>query len=178
MVKLPRRPVRTDSPQRQGLDDHTPRSDTAPSRGDGTNVTGVRPGGGDRGRSQVWEADGQELPLDLAIEAALAAQDVDSVTRVSLDEMRASLAHIDPRAVLASLYGRNLSAGLLSFVMPRLRHPEVLLAENHNALLERLAGTFSASSDDSVVSEGAFVIQQELKRLALLRQHRNSLIEG
>ncbi|WID99714.1 hypothetical protein QO058_30445 (plasmid) [Bosea vestrisii] len=178
MVKLPRRPIRTDSPPRQGLEDHTPRSDTLPSSGEGSRVNGVRPGGGDRGRSQLREADPQEMPLDLAIEAALAAQDVDAVTRVHLDEMRASLAQLDPRAALASLYGRNLAAGLLSFVMPRLRHPDVLLAEKHNALLEHLAGTFSAASEDSVVREGVFVIQQELRRLALLRQHRNSLIEG
>lgn len=176
-MKLPRRPIRTDSPSRQGLDDHTPQSDTLPTSGEGARVNGVRPGGGDRGRSQIREADAQEMPLDLAIEAALSAQDVDAVTRIHLDEMRASLAQLDPRAALASLYGRNLAAGLLSFVMPRLRHPEVLLAENHNALLEHLAGTFS-SSDDTVVREGVFVIQQELKRLALLRQHRNSLIEG
>lgn len=180
MVKLPRRPVRTDSsPSRPSLDDHTPHSDTAVTHGDGTQVGGVRAGGGDKGRALAWrQADAQDLPLDLAIEAVLAADNVDAVTRVNLNEMRASIAEVDPRVMLASLYGRNLAQGLLSFVMPRLRHPEVLRAENHDALLERLANTFSASTEDSVVREGVFVLQQELRRLALLRQNRNSLIEG
>lgn len=180
MVKLPRRPIRSDSsPSRPDLDDHTPRSDTAISQGDGTRVGGVRAGGGDKGRALAWrETDAQDLPLDLAIEAVLAAENVDAVTRVSLNEMRASIAEVDPRAMLASLYGRNLAHGLLSFVMPRLRHPEVLRAENHDALLERLAGSFSAKSEDSVMREGVFVLQQELRRLTLLRQNRNSLIEG
>jgi hypothetical protein len=180
MVKLPRRPIRTDGAlPRPEIDDHTPRSDTAVSQGDGERVGSVRAGGGDKGRALAWQAaDAKDLPLDLAIEAVLASQDVDALTRVSLSEMRASIAETDPRAMLASLYGRNLAQGLLSFVMPRLRHPEVLRAENHDTLLEGLANSFASAPEDSVVREGVLVLQQELRRLALLRQNRNSLIEA
>ena len=179
MAKLPRRLAGSNvSPQRP-LDDPAPKSAATPRR-DNMEITGA---GGDKGRAQSFQEkdasqDTDELRLDLAIEAVLSANDIDAVTRVSLNEMRAWINEADPRAVLASLYGRNLTHGLLSFVMPRLRHPEVLRAENHDALLEHLTSTFSAGPEDAVVREGVFVLQQELRRLVLLRQNRNSLIEG
>lgn len=179
MVKPPR-PVWFESlPPRPDFNDPEPRSAAAVSKDDVAKVGDVRAEVGDKGRASAWrETDAQALPLDLAIEAALASKDVDAVTRISLNEMRASIAEADPRAMLASLYNRNLAQGLLSFVMPRLRHPEVLRAENHDALLERLADIFSARAENSAARAGVFALQQELRRLNLLRRNRNSLIEG
>ncbi|MGY8678341.1 hypothetical protein Q2941_11040 [Bradyrhizobium sp. UFLA05-153] len=119
-----------------------------------------------------------DLPIDVAVEAMLAVNDIDAVTPVGLDEMRNQASEIDPRAVLALLYSRSLAHGLLSFVTPRLRYPDVLRAEQHGALLERLAGTLSARPEISVAREGLVALQQELQRLIRFRQNRNSLIQG
>lgn len=115
--------------------------------------------------------------LDAAIERALNAPSVDGVTRVQLTEMQGALS--DGRGTSAHGGGgpENLTDALMTFVMPRLRHPEVLNAERHRALLERLAESLSGGGDN-VVTEGAFTVRRELKRLALLRQNRNSLVEG
>jgi hypothetical protein len=125
--------------------------------------------GGPQGRPAV--------PLDSAIEAALAAPDVDAVTRVQLDEARGTLA--GRRSERPEVHAATtLSDALFGFVMPHLRHPEVLRSERQLALLEQLAAELARREGDSVVREGALVVYRELRRLALLRQHGNSLVQG
>lgn len=116
--------------------------------------------------------------LDAAIERALNAPSVDGVSRVQLTEMRGALADGRGTSAHGGIGPDSLTDALMTFVMPRLRHPEVLNADRHRALLERLADALAGEGEDNVVTEGAFVVRRELKRLALLRQHRNSLVEG
>jgi hypothetical protein len=115
--------------------------------------------------------------VDAAIEAALAAPGVDAVTRVHLDETRQRLASGRAEA-RGSAETPTLSDTLFTFVMPRLQHPEVLGVEQQLVLLERLSEELGAQDSDRVVREGALVVRRELRRLALLRQHCNTLVEG
>jgi hypothetical protein len=115
--------------------------------------------------------------LDAAIEQALGASSVDGVTRVSLTELQGALSGGRGRRGEEPAAPENLQERLMSFVMPRLRHPEVLQAERHRSLLERLVADLSEGSDGRVVREGALELRRELKRLEFLRQQRNSLVE-
>lgn len=121
---------------------------------------------------------GQEVELDAAIESMLAAGGVDPVTRVRLSEARRAIADAAREQDPDGFEGASLSKALFRFVMPRLRHPEVLRAERHRALLEGLADGLAQTDDDGIVREGALVIHRELRRLALLRTGRNALVEG
>ncbi|MGQ4274893.1 hypothetical protein [Terrihabitans sp. B22-R8] len=179
MVKLPRRPIRPDVPLPAVRDEPSVHMDKNPGRIDRP-VPGIADAGGQRARKsadQPPQAPG-DLPLDLAIEAVLETPGLDGVTRISLDDMRTNLVQVDPRAMLASLYGRNLAHALLNFVMPKLRHPDVLQAGAHAALLERLAERLAGAENDGVRQRGAAIVDEELQRLVLLRQNRNSMIEG
>ncbi|CAO4155327.1 hypothetical protein LPLAFNJD_LOCUS4417 [Methylorubrum aminovorans] len=118
------------------------------------------------------------VPLDSAIDAMLAAGGVDAVTRVRLSEARRAITEGVPGTTADGFEGQSLSRALFRFVMPRLRHPEVLRAERHRALLEDLADELAADGGDGVVREGALVVHRELRRLALLRAGRNALVEG
>ena len=120
----------------------------------------------------------KRAPIDAASEAALEVKSIDAISRVSLFESGAGANEMEPRAVLAWLYGPNLSNGLLSFVVPRLRHPDVLRPDKHGVLLERLTQTLEAAPDDKMARECLAILQQELRRLLLLRQNQNSLIKG
>ncbi|NOJ50166.1 hypothetical protein [Bradyrhizobium archetypum] len=175
MTKLPPHPVGLGtSSQRLNTHDHEPANKPAVLQVHNLEIHGTD-GDGAKRHGSVWPD--TEAP-DLPIEAALDVNDIDAVSRVSLNDRRVRIAELDPRAALASLYGRNLATGLLSFVTPRLRDPDVLRAEKHGVLLERLAGRLQAGREDSAVRDGIDALQQELRRLLLLRQNQNSLIKG
>ncbi|WFU14799.1 hypothetical protein [Bradyrhizobium sp. CB3481] len=175
MTKLPQHPVGVGtSSQRLNTHDHEPTNKPALPQVHNLEIDGTD-GGREKWYGSIWPD--TETP-DLPIEAALEVNDVDAVSRVSLNEGRVRIAEIDPRAALASFYGRNLATGLLSFVTPRLRDPDVLRAEKHGVLLERLADRLWAGPEDPVAREGIDALRQELRRLILLRQNQNSLIKG
>ena len=114
--------------------------------------------------------------LDAAIERALAAPNIDGVTRTHLDQAQTIASTVDRRGA-ASADG-NLVDTLMTFVMPRLRNPDVLQAERHRTLLEQLQSDLVSDAHDNVVREGALTIRRELRRLLQLRQNCNSLVEG
>lgn len=117
------------------------------------------------------------VPMTVAIAAALAAPGVDAVTRVHLDEARASLAAARTDAA-DPLETPTLSQALFHFVMPRLQHPEVLAVEHQVAMLHEIAQELGGPDGDTVVREGALAVHRELRRLTLLRQRCNSLVAG
>ena len=116
--------------------------------------------------------------LDAAIERTLAAPGLDSVTRRHLDEAQTIISRADRPVGASGFAGRNLVDALMTFVMPRLRNPQVLQAERHRALLEQLQSDLAGSADERLVREGVLTIRRELKRLSQLRQNSNSLVEG
>ncbi|MCP3441005.1 hypothetical protein [Bradyrhizobium sp. CCGUVB14] len=132
--------------------------------------------------ASIWrELSASHMPPDVAIKAigeAKEAKEIDAVGRVSLNEVRTHPHEIEPPAVLASAYGRDIAHDLLSFVTPTLRHPDMLRAERYSTLLERLTHKLAAAPADSMAHEGVVVLQRGLQWLALLRQNRNSLIEA
>ncbi len=125
----------------------------------------------------------QGMRLDVAIERTLAASGVDRVTEVHLTALRGTLVRSRRDARDSGFGAPSLRDVLLSFAMPRLQHPEVLQAGQHQALLERLSARLLETPADegeggAVVALGALAVRRELRRLALLRQNQNSLIEG
>lgn len=118
------------------------------------------------------------VELDAAIDATLAASDIDPVTRARLDEARGAIDTMGQRRLRGGFEGQNLAEALFRFVMPSLRHPDVLRVERHRAILEHLALALERRPLDTAMCEGAIAIDHELNALALLRQGRNSLIEG
>ncbi|MCK1527409.1 hypothetical protein IVB15_06540 [Bradyrhizobium sp. 182] len=134
---------------------------------------------GEKERASIWgELNTPSMSLDVAIEAASEAKDIDAVWRVSLNEMRTRIYEIEQPAGVASLYGRDIAHDLLSFVTPSLRHPDMLRAERYSIVLERLVHKLAAAPADSMAGDGIVVLRQGLHWLALLRQNRNSLIEA
>ncbi|MCK1516174.1 hypothetical protein IVB22_27325 [Bradyrhizobium sp. 190] len=134
---------------------------------------------GEKELASIWgELNTRYMPLDVAIEAASEAKDIDAVGRVSLNEMRTRIYEIEQPAGVASLYGRDIAHDLLSFVTPSLRHPDMLRAERYSIVLERLVHKLAAAPADSMAGDGIVVLRQGLHWLALLRQNRNSLIEA
>jgi hypothetical protein len=127
--------------------------------------------------SDTFPSEWAGIPVAAAIEAALAAPGVDAVTRVHLDSARVSLTARRTGAD-ESLNAPTLSEALFAFVMPRLKHPEVLAVERQFVLLEQLAEELGGQNGDTVVREGALAVHRELRRLALLRQHCSNLVEG
>ncbi|WP_027571394.1 hypothetical protein [Bradyrhizobium sp. WSM1743] len=178
MARLPQHAVGPGTSS-QGLDvgQHAPVIGSPPSHGDQIEVGGVHADGGTK-RASWRDTYSYHLPIDGATEAALEVNSVGAISRVALFESDAGANEVDPRTVLASLYGPNLSRGLLSFVVPRLRHPDVLRADKHGVLLERLTRTLEATPDDKTARECLAILQQELQRLLMLRQNQNSLIKG
>ncbi|TWB93003.1 hypothetical protein FBZ93_11142 [Bradyrhizobium macuxiense] len=120
----------------------------------------------------------QDPTIAPALEAEIEVNSIDAISRVTLYESTVQTNEIDSRRALASLYGHNLAHGLLSFVIPRLRHPDVLRPDKHGVLLEHLAQTLKAAPEDQMACEGLAILQQDLRWLILLRQNLNSLIEG
>ncbi|MCK1733196.1 hypothetical protein IVA79_04285 [Bradyrhizobium sp. 138] len=134
---------------------------------------------GEKERASIWdELNTPYMSLDVAIEAASEAKDIDAVWRVSLNEMRTRICEIEQPAGVGSLYGRDIAHDLLSFVTPSLRHPDMLRAERYSIVLERLVHKLAAAPADSMAGDGIVVLRQGLHWLALLRQNRNSLIEA
>ncbi|MCC8938841.1 hypothetical protein H8A97_28030 [Bradyrhizobium sp. Arg62] len=178
MARLPQHPVGPGTLS-QGLNagDHAPNIGPTTPKAANIEVEVARQDGGTK-RASWRDAPAHDLPIDGATEAALEVNSIDAVSRVTFFDRSVEANEIDPRAALASLYGQNLSHGLLSFVVPRLRHPDVLRADKHGALLERLTQTLEAAPDDKTAREGLAILQQELRRLVLLRQNQNSLIKG
>ncbi|MDA9408834.1 hypothetical protein [Bradyrhizobium sp. CCBAU 45384] len=178
MARLPQHSIGPGTSS-QGLDagQHAPVIGSPPSRGDKLEVGGVHADSGAK-RASWQDAASQDLPIDGATEASLGVDAVGAISRVTLFESEAGANEVDPRAILASLYGPNLSRGLLSFVVPRLRHPDVLRADKHSVLLERLTRTLEATSEDETARECLGILQQELQRLLMLRQNQNSLVKG
>ncbi|MDA9489656.1 hypothetical protein [Bradyrhizobium sp. CCBAU 11361] len=177
MARLPQHAVGPGTPL-QGLDagQNAPAIGSSSSQAD--MEVGVAHADGGTKRASWRDAPAQHLPIEGASEAALEVNSINAVSGVALFEMGAGANEIDPRVVLASLYGSNLSHGLLSFVIPRLRHPDVLRADKHGVLLERLTQTLEATPDDKTARECLAILQQELRRLLLLRQNQNSIIKG
>ncbi|WP_128916287.1 hypothetical protein [Bradyrhizobium nanningense] len=178
MARLPQHPVGpgTSSP---GLDaaHHAPITGSPASQSDRLEVGQVHADGGTK-RASWRDAASHDLPIDRANEAALEVNSVGAISRVALFESEAGANEVDPRTITASLYGPSLSRGLLSFVVPRLRHPDVLRGDKHGVLLERLTRTLEATPDDKTAREGLAILQQELQWLLMLRQNQNSLIKG
>lgn len=133
---------------------------------------------GARANGEKDELNTPYMSLDVAIEAASEAKDIDAVWRVSLNEMRTRIYEIEQPAGMGSLYGRDIAHDLLSFVTPSLRHPDMLRAERYSMVLERLVHKLAAAPADSMAGDGIVVLRQGLHWLALLRQNRNSLIEA
>ena len=121
---------------------------------------------------------GEAVPFDEAIEAMLAAGGVDPVTRIRLSEARRAIAEAAAERRADGLEGASLTHTLFQFVMPRLRHPEVLRTDRHRTLLEGLADGLAQRADDGIACAGAQVIHRELHHLTLLRTARNGLVQG
>ncbi|MET4331414.1 hypothetical protein ABIB80_007274 [Bradyrhizobium sp. i1.15.2] len=179
MTRLPRHSVepRT-SFQRIDLGDHTPIVQPTISQADGIEIEAAQVGVGKRHAPTFRDRPLQELPVGATIGAAVEIDSVDPVSRVNLDKTRSQVGETAPCSELARLNGPNLAGNLLSFVTPHLRHWDVLRADKHGLFLETLAVALSAAPEDSVSREGIGVLQQELRRLVLLRQNQNGLIKG
>jgi hypothetical protein len=176
MVKVPQRLLNGPAPT-QGRDVAASSTDIRRDIATELSVANINPDRrGVSGHAAATIEDGIEL--DVAIDATLAASDVDPVTRAHLDEARGAIGAIERRRRLDGFEGKNLAEALFRFVMPRLRHPDVLRAERHRAILEDLARELAHLPGDGAVREGAVAIHRELHGLAMLRQGRNSLIEG
>ncbi|MDI4231939.1 hypothetical protein OZ411_03815 [Bradyrhizobium sp. Arg237L] len=177
MVKVPQRLLNRQSAPPQGRD--VAPSSTEIRRDIATELSVTSLNADRRGVSGHAAAAADEgIELDAAIEAALAASDVDPVTRAHLGEARGAIGAVEQRRGLAGFEGQNLAEALFRFVMPRLRHPDVLHAERNRAILEHLSFELDRLPADRILHEGAVAIHRELRDLALLRQGRNSLIEG
>jgi hypothetical protein len=180
MTKLPRR---LGGVSRSGARQLAPPGEARPPRAaeagvdsDDLTVDGINPERRSRSPERT-SSEPQGIPVDAAIEAALAAPGVDAVTRVHLDAARGSLTARRTDAA-ESLDAPTLSDALFAFVMPRLKHPEVLGVEHQLVVLEQLADELGTPDRDTVVREGALVVHRELRRLGLLRQHCSHLVEG
>ncbi|WP_027535578.1 hypothetical protein [Bradyrhizobium sp. WSM3983] len=178
MAKVPREAVGIAiSSQSPNIDDDARAIEPANSRATDLEVDGTH-GDGGKNDASIWPTHPQDMPVQAVIGAVLEVNDINAVSRVSLDAERPRIDDIDPRAAFVSFYGGNLAHDLLSFVTPRIRHPDVLRAGTHAVLLERLAVTLSAAPEASAAREAIDILQQELRRLVLLRQTQNSLIKG
>ncbi|WBL81370.1 hypothetical protein I3J27_13430 [Bradyrhizobium xenonodulans] len=176
MVKVPQRLSNGQSAPPQGRD----LASSADARRDIARELSVTSINADR-RGISGHADGavdEGVELDAAIDAVLAASDVDPVTRAHLDDARGAIGTAAQHQELRGFQGENLAEALFRFVMPRLRHPDVLHAERRRATLELLSQDLDRVPADRILGEGATAIHRELQGLAMLRQGRNSLIEG
>jgi hypothetical protein len=177
MVKVPQRLLNRQIAPRQGKDVAPSSTEIRRDIATELSVTGVN--ADRRGASGHAAAAADEgIELDAAIDATLAASDVDPVTRARLGEARGAIGAVEHRRGLEGFQGQNLAEALFRFVMPRLRHPDVLHAERHRAILEHLSFELDRLPADKTLHEGAVAIHRELRGLSLLRQGRNSLIEG
>jgi hypothetical protein len=136
------------------------------------------PGAGRSGGANRAVTRDESVPLNTAVEAMLAAGGVDPVTRIRLTAAQQAIGEPDTKQDAEGLGGIPLTHTLFQFVMPRLRHPEVLRTDRHRTLLEGLADGLAAGADDGIARAGAQVIHRELHRLTLLRTACNALVQG
>ncbi|MDX8457082.1 hypothetical protein RFM98_30570 [Mesorhizobium sp. VK9D] len=127
--------------------------------------------------STLRRAHAHDMPLARTANGSLGISEIEAVTRVSPSEST-QISEIEPRAAMAALYGHTLARSQLSFITPRLRHPEILREGKRGVLLEALVDALAAVPEDSVAREGISALQEEFRRLVLLRQNRNSLIKA
>ncbi|MCA1455135.1 hypothetical protein I6F35_18175 [Bradyrhizobium sp. BRP22] len=179
MTRLPQHSVESGTSLR-GLhvDDHAPAITTTSPQSDSIEIERTPANGGKSHKSIFRDTPAQDPAVGATIETALELNSIDAVSRINPNEARTQVSEIDPGSELAWPNGPNLASSLLSFVMPRLRHSDVLRPEKHGLLLARLADALSASPEDSQSREGIGIVQQELRRLVLLRQNHNGLIKG
>ncbi|OHV60300.1 hypothetical protein LCM4577_16250 [Mesorhizobium sp. LCM 4577] len=127
--------------------------------------------------STLRRAHAHDMPLTRTANGLLGISEIEAVTSVSPSESF-QISEIDPRAAAAALHGHTLARSQLSFIMPRIRHPEILREGKRSVLLERLVKALAAVPEDSVAREGIAALQEEFRRLVLLRLNRNSLIKA
>lgn len=157
-----------------GIDEHASTSEPAAHHTDDMAIDGTRAiGGRTRALPQA-----QDMSVDGAIASKLEVNALDAVSAISLNAMQPHQEMVPRAALVSSLYGSNLAHGLLSFVTPHLTHPDMLSAGQRDVLLERLSKTLSAAPEDLVSRDGIAILNDELRRLILLRQNWNSLIKG
>ncbi|VIO69210.1 hypothetical protein [Bradyrhizobium ivorense] len=178
MTRLPQRSVEPGIAF-QGINNehHAPVIDPATPRASSIGIDKVH-GNGKGHTSVVQQRETQERLAASTIDNALELKSIDPISRINPTDATEHAGRIETSSELAWLKGANLAHSLLSFVTPRLRHSHVVRPEQHGLLLERLADALSAAPEGSVAGEGAALLRLELRRLILLRQNHNSLIQG
>ncbi|CDX56774.1 conserved hypothetical protein [Mesorhizobium plurifarium] len=127
--------------------------------------------------SALRRANAHDMPLARTANGLSGISQIEAVTCVSPSEST-QISEINPRAAAAALHGHTLALSQLSFITPRLRHPEILREGKRSVLLERLVNALAAVPEDSVARESIAALQEEFRRLVLLRLNRNSLIKA
>ncbi|WP_342724028.1 hypothetical protein AAFG07_33825 [Bradyrhizobium sp. B097] len=178
MTRLPQRSVEPGTAF-QGINNehHAPVIAPATPQASSIGIDKVH-GNGKGHTSVVQQREAQERLAASTIDNALELKSIDPISRINPTDATEHAGKIETSSALTWLTGPNLAHSLLSFVLPRLRHPDVLRADMHGALLERLTQTLEATPDDKTACECLAILQQELRQLLLLRQNQNSLIKG
>ncbi|MCP1838971.1 hypothetical protein ACVIHI_008110 [Bradyrhizobium sp. USDA 4524] len=179
MTRLPQRSVELGTAF-QGINNehHAPAVAPATPQASGIGIDKVHGKGGNAHTSVVQDRAAQERLAANTIDNALELKSIDPISRINPTDATEHADKIGTNSELAWLNGPNLADSLLSFVTPRLRHSHVVRPEQHGLLLERLADALSAAPEGSVAREGAALLRLELRRLILLRQNHNGLIQG
>ncbi|WP_316397882.1 hypothetical protein [Bradyrhizobium sp. 33ap4] len=179
MTRLPQRSVELGTAF-QGINNehHAPVVAPATSQASGIGIDKVQGKGGNAHTSVVQDRAAQERLAANTIDNALELKSIDPISRINPTDATEHADKIGTNSALAWLNGPNLADSLLSFVTPRLRHSHVVRPEQQGLLLERLADALSAAPEGSVAREGAALLRLELRRLILLRQYHNGLIQG
>ncbi|CCD89716.1 Putative Type III effector NopAL [Bradyrhizobium sp. ORS 285] len=176
MARLPQHPVGP-ATSSQGLDADQLTPIIASPSPQRLEVGGIQANSGTK-RASWRDNASHDYTIDEAPEPTIEVSYIGAISRIALFEGEAGANDVDPRTILASLYGPSLARGLLSFVIPRLRHPDVLRAEKHAVLLERLTRTLEVTPDDETARECLDILQHDLQRFIMLRQNQNNLIKG
>ena len=119
---------------------------------------------------------GTPVRLDVAIDRLL-VEPVDHVTRGELQGLQTHIRRdvqtneqLDPPNLIGLVFGA---------IMPRISHPDVLRLDRRQKVLERMEARAAAGSKgDPLLAGGLVILRHELQNLALLRRHRDRLIEG
>ncbi|MGY4157795.1 hypothetical protein ACVINW_003637 [Bradyrhizobium sp. USDA 4461] len=179
MTRLPQRSVELGTAF-QGINNehHAPVVTPATPQASDIGFDKIHGKGGKGHTSVVQDRAAQDRLAANTIDNALELKSIDPISRINPTDATEHADKIGTNSELAWLNGPNLADSLLSFVTPRLRHSHVVRPEQHGLLLERLADALSAAPEGSVAREGAAVLRLELRRLILLRQNHNGLIQG
>ncbi|WP_141342526.1 hypothetical protein [Bradyrhizobium sp. USDA 3458] len=178
MTRLPQRSVELGTAFQGINNEHAPVVAPATPQASGIGIDKVHGKGGNAHTSVIQDRAAQERLAGNTIDNALELKSIDPISRINPTEATEHADKIGTNSELAWLNGPNLADSLLSFVTPRLRHSHVVRPEQHGLLLERLADALSAAPEGSVAREGAALLRLELRRLILLRQNHNGLIQG